>query len=164
MQDTITPSTEPLENRILIAARDLLAAAVGPSYIYDASAAYLVPRPQVKLLDEVGNVDAWPKTLYIVSPGDNTAQDYTQCATNFTGDFLVTAGVKFQTPELPWSPGHVPIPTVQFRMVQDIYTALHLKELFGATLKFANRNLDLEVDGWALVQAQISFEVSEVDP
>jgi hypothetical protein len=39
-----------------------------------------------------------------------------------------------------------------------------MKEVVGATLKIQNRNLDLEVDGWALVQVQVGFEYTEIDP
>ncbi len=156
-------SEEPVEFRILESAKSLLAGAVGAAYVYDASAAYIVAQPHTKLLGESGQ-EAWPTTLYLVSPGQNNASDYTQCATAFLGDFLVTACVPVGTPELPWETGHVEVSRVQLRMAQDIYTALHLKEIEGATLRVENRNLDIEVDGWAIVQVQVAFEYSEVDP
>jgi hypothetical protein len=163
-QPAITAAQEPTEYRLLEGARSRLQAAFGLDYIYDAAAAYLVARPQIKHLHEMEEDAGWARVLYLVSPGDLSPIDYTQCATLFPGDFLVTAGVKVGGPELPWLPGAIPPAQVQLRIVQDIYKALHLQEVEGATLKIVNRNLDLEVDGWALVQVQIGFEFSEVDP
>jgi hypothetical protein len=161
-QPGILPAEEPTEFRLIEAVRAMLAAAVGADYIYDALDAYIVQKPQVKHLTE-GTEAVWPSVLYLVSPGDVNPQDYTQCATLFPGDLLVTAGQKVGYPELPWESGYVPIPKLQMRMVQDVYRALHLKQIGDAILKIANRNLDLEVDGWALVQVQVSFEYTEVD-
>ena len=152
--------SEPTEYLLLEAARARLAAATGAGYNYSAGAAYLVSKPQIKHLSEGFTTT----TLYLVSPGDNSPQDYSQCATLFPGDFLVTACIRIGTPELPWLAGYVPPVLPQLRMVADIYKALHLQEIEGATLKMANRNLDLEVDGWATAQVQMSFEFSEVDP
>lgn len=161
-QPSILPSDEPTEYRLLEAVRARLEAAIGSDYIYDAEAAYLIQKPQVKHLTEISE-GAWAKTLYLVSPGDVNPADYTQCATLFPGDLLVTAGIKVGTPELPWLTGYEPVPKLQLRMFQDIYRALHLKQEGDAILKVANRNLDLEVDGWAIVQVQVSFEFTEVD-
>lgn len=161
-QPGILPAQEPTEYRLLEAVRAMLEAAVGSEYIYDADGSYIVSKPQVKHLTEIVK-EPWPKVLYLVSPGDVNPQDYTQCATLFPGDLLVTAGQTIGTPELPWLSGYVPAAKVQLRMVQDIYKALHLKQIDDAILKIANRNLDLEVDGWALVQVQVSFEYTEVD-
>lgn len=161
-QPGILPAAEPTEYRLLEAVRAMLEAAVGATYIYDAEAAYLVAKPQVKHLAEM-TTEPWSKTLYLVSPGDVNPQDYTQCATLFPGDLLVTAGQPVGSPELPWVQGYIPVPKIQLRMTQDILRALHMKQIDDAILKVANRNLDLEVDGWALVQVQIGFEYSEVD-
>jgi len=154
------PVIEPTEYRLLEEVRTRLAAAVGASYYYESSGAYMVQKPQVKHLAETPE----GKVLYLVSPGDNNPQDYTQCATLFPGDLLVTAGVATGTPELPWLDGYVPVPLQQLRMTQDIFNVLHMKQIEEAVLRCTNRNLDLEVDGWALVQVQVGFEYSEVDP
>lgn len=161
-QPGILPADEPTEFRLLEAVRSMLESASGPSYIYDAEAAYLIAKPQVKHLGETVTAP-WPKTLYLVSPGDVNPQDYTQCATLIPGDFLVTACQPVGTPELPWINGYVPVSKIQLRMVQDVYLALHLKQIDDAVLKVTNRNLDLEVDGWALAQVQVSFEYTELD-
>lgn len=155
-------SSEPLEYQVLEAARATLAAAVGASYIYDAADAVVVPAPMVHYLGET-KMEDWPRTFYLVSPGDATLVPDTTCATLFTGDFVVTGAVRFETPELPWTGGYVPQSLHQLRIFEDILTALHEKDLAGAHLAVANRQLDLTVDGWAVIQAQIGFTFSRAD-
>jgi len=161
---TIMASEESHEFRILEGARALLAAAAGASYNYDVDGAFIVNQPQLKHLTEAANdagVSDWPKALYYVHPGDAIFVVDTGCASRVTGDFMVTAGVRIGGPELPWQAGYVSMVAVQMRMLADIYRALNGQEIAGASIFVANRNLVLEVDGWALVQVQLSFEYSE---
>jgi hypothetical protein len=156
-------STEPPEARILLGIVAKLKAASGPSYIYDAQDAYLVQQIQMKLLAESeAPLSGWAKTLYYVQPGDFTVTPDTACKMNFVGDCLVTAATRTGWPELPWVQGYIPTPVVQMRMWADLYRALNAHEIDGATLFVTNRNTDIDVDGWALVQSQIGFEYTEM--
>lgn len=154
--------SNPSEVVILRAIVSRLEAATGASYHYNADSAFLVDRTQVKHLAEIEE----EKTLYLVEPGNVIVTPDTGCKMLFDGDAVVTGARKVGTPELPWSAGHISPVEVKLRMFADIYTALNAKEVnIGDSIPLfvSDRNLNIvEVDGWAIVQAQISFAWSEV--
>jgi len=155
--------TTPNEVVILRAIVSRLEAATGGSYHYDADSAFLVDRTQVKHLAEIDE----EKTLYLVEPGQVIITPDTSCKMLFSGDAVVTGARKTGTPELPWETGHVPPVEVKLKVFADIYTALNNQSVNvdgDAVIVFvSDRNLNIvEVDGWAIVQASLRFEWSEV--
>jgi hypothetical protein len=158
----VSPNEEQHEARILQGVADLLSSATGSEYYYDSDGAYLVKGPTTKHLAEASeSTPGWPRTIYFVHPGSLIITPDTGCTMRFEGDLMVTAGVRVYGPELPWEANYVPVPRVQLRIFEDLYRAINAQEILGATLFVADRNLDIDVDGWAIVQAQVSLGYSE---
>lgn len=156
----------PGELLLLEASAVALQAATGdPPYWFDpdADAVFVVDIPELKHLGEFGHG-------YFVHPGDTIYQVDTGCKFSISGDFLVTGARRYEnSPELPWDAGYVSLPDVRLKITQDIINALNQKELVPALAdrtaivpSVANRNLLLDVDGWAVAQVQFSFFFTEV--
>ena len=154
----------PGEDLLLEAAKTALEGIVsGATYWYTPDAVRVIDIPELKFLQEEH------ETLLFVHPGDVIYQVDTACKFQVTGDFIVTGARKYQTPELPWETGHVSLPGVRLRLVQDILLALNNKELVPAAgdrtsilAQVADRNLGLEADGWAMAAVSFSFSYSDV--
>ena len=158
-------ATTPGELLLLYAARDALAAMSGPDYWYPpdpADACYFVDVPELKHLAEF-------EVGYFVHPGDVIYQVDTSCTYRISGDFLVTGVRRYGLPELPWETGHEPLPDSRLKLAHDVSLALNAVELVPAlgdrtaiVPLVTNRNLQLDVDGWAVAQIQFGFAFSEV--
>jgi hypothetical protein len=116
---------------------------------------YQVDAPQLKHFGEHDRV-------MLVHPGDVIITEDTTCQILYEGDFLVTAGAKHQLPELPWEAAYAPTFQEKLALVEDVKDALNGKELAGVMVFLAGRNLDLEIDGWSVVQVQLSYRYNEV--
>lgn len=159
---TVALSEEQHEALILQGAADLLSAASGAAFYYDSDGAYLVKNPTTKhLAESTESTPGWPRTLYFVHPGSLVITPDTGCTMRFEGDFMITAGIRVYGSELPWEADYTPVPRVQLRIFEDLYRTINGQEIEGATLFVADRNLDIDVDGWAIVQVQVSLSYSQ---
>lgn len=121
----------------------------------DPEAVWLVDTPQLKYLENRSRI-------FFVHPGDVIITEQTTCQILYEGDFLVTAASKHKLPELPYQSGYAPTFEEKLALVEDVKGALHAQTLAGVLVFLAGRNLDLEVDGWSVVQCQLSFRFDEV--
>lgn len=151
---------EPVEARILEEVRAALAAVrEGTVYHYTIDAAYLVLRPQMRYLGE-------HRTVALVHPGGAIYEADTSCQTRISADFYVTIARKSQGSELPWEGDYEPLIATQLRLAEDVKVAIHGKQ-FAAERVFVfltDRDvLGTEADGWAVAQAQLSYELNVAD-
>ena len=115
----------------------------------------MVDDPQLKHFGEHNRV-------MLVHPGEVVITEDTNCHILYEGDFLVTAAVQHQLPELPWEAGYAPTAEEKLEQVEDVKGVLNGKELAGVMVFLAGRNMDVEIDGWSVVQVQLSYRYNEV--
>jgi len=148
-----------MEWDLLEAVRDALAAIATVGRVPDD--AFVVDEPQIKHLPEAKPTGT--ARIYLVSPGDVVITEDTSCKMLYEGDLLVTGVVQHNHPEDLSAGGYVPTAKEKLLTVDDIKGALNGKNLLGNVITFiASRNMRVEVDGWAIVQVQVSFRYTEV--
>lgn len=150
------PASRELD--MLNAAVTLLLAEEAPNpdlnYPPDADSVWFVDAPQIKHLAEF-------TTAYFVSPGDVIYTPDTACQVRSAGDFIVTAVTRHTSAEELASTDYEAADVKKLKMVADLIQILNGASPNGVLVLLAARNLTLEVDGWAVVQCQFSFEDSQ---
>jgi hypothetical protein len=143
-----------MEWDLLEAVRDALAAITTPERI--PHRVTIVDEPQIKHLPE-----AQPEgksRVFLVSPGDVVITEDTSCQMLYEGDLLVTGITQHIASEDVTMAEYEPTAKEKLLLVEDVKGAVNGKDLLASVTTFiANRNMDMEVDGWAIVQVQVAF-------
>jgi hypothetical protein len=121
----------------------------------------IVDSPQIKHLPEAKQTGL--ARIFLVSPGDVIITEDTTCKMLYEGDLLVTGIVQHASPEDLKAGDYVPTAKEKLLTVEDVKGALNGNTYLTNVVTFiANRNMSVEVDGWAVVQVQISFRYTDV--
>lgn len=154
--------SEPLEEVVLEAIKAALAAVVaGSDYFFSCEYAARVQLAQAKHFGEVADgkflalIEADGMLYTQASPGVN-------CGTNEDAQVIVTLATKYKGPDSITSPDFN-LPTIQQHLVHDVRKALHEQALVdGVNVQVTDRNLQVEVGGWAAVQVSVGWSGHEV--
>jgi hypothetical protein len=120
----------------------------------------IVDAPQIKHVPEAK--PSGTARIFLVSPGDVIITEDTSCKMLFEGDLLVTGIAQHNHPEDLKAGDYVPTAKEKLLILEDIKGAVNGKQLSGNAITFvANRNMNVEIDGWAVVQVQVSFRYTE---
>jgi hypothetical protein len=101
--------------------------------------------------------------IMLVQPGDVVITEDTSCRMLYEGDVIVTGIAQHVVPEDLKTPGYEPTAKEKLLLVEDIKGAVNGKNLVVNVPTFiANRNMDIEVDGFAVVQVQVAFRYTDL--
>lgn len=144
---------------LLEAVAAALAAITTPGRVPDL--VRVVDAPQIKHMPEA-KLNGTAR-IFLVSPGDVIITEDTSCKMLYEGDLLVTGVVQHNYPEDLKAGDYQPTAKEKLLAVEDIKGALNGQTFLTNVITFlASRNMGLEIDGWAVVQVQISFRYTEV--